>query len=264
MISEYLSLELLFAIVFFVSGTAVGSFLNVCIHRLPLNKSIVFPGSHCPSCKTPIKPHDNIPILSYLILGGKCRKCAATISIRYPIVEFMGGLFALAVFYKYGMTISGFVHYIYIASLIVITFIDLDHRIIPDVISLPGIVLFILAQFILPGGSVKYGLIGLLTGGGILYSVAFIYQLLTGREGMGGGDIKLLAMIGALTGWIGVVFTLFMASALGAVIGITLMLLKGENMKLAIPFGPFLASASILYLFFGMPIILWYVHIMRP
>jgi len=246
----------------FIFGACIGSFLNVCIYRIPAALSIVHPGSSCPRCKTMIPFYDNIPILSYLLLMGKCRSCGASIAIRYPFVELLGGLFALACTLSFGPTIHGLVVFVFIATLTVVTFIDLDHRIIPDSISLPGIPLFFLAALAVPTVTWRASAIGIVAGGGSLFAVAWVYQLITGREGMGGGDIKLLAMIGAMIGWQGILFTLFAASAIGTIVGLLAMIRSGKGMKLAIPFGPFLAMGAIIYVFFGEALILWYFNLL--
>ena len=247
----------------FIFGACIGSFLNVCIYRIPAALSIVHPGSSCPRCKTMIPFYDNLPILSYLLLSGKCRNCAAPIAMRYPFVELLGGLFALACVLSFGPTLHGLIAFAFIATLIVITFIDLDHRIIPDRISLPGIPLFFLAALAVPGVTWRASAIGILAGGGSLFAVAWVYQAMTGREGMGGGDIKLLAMIGAMVGWRGILFTLFAASAIGTIAGLVAMIRSGKGMRLAIPFGPFLAMGATIYLFFGEGLIAWYFNFLR-
>lgn len=244
----------------FIFGSCIGSFLNVCIYRLPISRSIVSPPSSCPGCDTPIRAIDNIPILSFLFLRGKCRRCHTPIPFRYPLVELLGGLFAVCVYLKFGLTLEALVYYIFIAALMVITFIDLDHKIIPDVISLPGIPLGFVGSFFIPSLTYKSSLLGILLGGGSLLAVAVIYNLLTKKEGMGGGDIKLLAMIGAFVGWKGVLLTIFMSSAIGTLCGLLVMVQSGKNMKLAIPFGPFLAIGSLIYVFFGEELIYWYLH----
>ena len=174
----------------------------------------------------------------------------------------MTGLFALCVFLKFGLHVQALIYFLFIAALMVITFIDIDHKIIPDIISLPGIPVGFAAAFIIPGLNYKNSLAGILIGGGSLYAVAWIYTLITKREGMGGGDIKLLAMIGAFIGWQGVLFTIFTASAVGTAVGLTQMIISHSNMKLAIPFGPFLSIGAIVYLFFGRAIIAWYLGIL--
>jgi leader peptidase (prepilin peptidase)/N-methyltransferase len=251
-----------FLIFFF--GLCIGSFLNVCIYRLPQSKSIVHPRSMCPNCGTLIRFYDNIPILSYLLLRGKCRHCKAPISPRYPVIEFMSGILAVGIFMKYGMTFEAMIYYAFVAVLLVITFIDVDHQIIPDVITLPGIPLFFAASFALSQVTVVESLLGVLIGGGSLFLVAWLYHLLTHKEGMGGGDIKLLAMMGAVIGWQGVLFTIFMGSAVGTVSGLLLMLKNRKTMKLAIPFGPFLAIGATTYIFWGPQLIDWYFNLLRP
>ncbi|MDY6822689.1 MAG: prepilin peptidase [Thermodesulfobacteriota bacterium] len=242
----------------FIFGACIGSFLNVCIYRLPLSKSIATPPSACPHCGYRIRFYDNIPVISYLLLGGRCRKCGTRISARYLIVEVLAGLAALAVFLKAGPSLTGLVLFVFIAALIVVIFIDIDHQIIPDVITLPGIVLcFLAAVFILDLG-VLPSLIGLAAGGGSLLLVALVYKALTGVDGMGGGDIKLLAMIGALSGWQGVFFTILSGSAAGTLVGGALMIFQKKDMKFAVPFGPFLSLGAIGYQFFGNEIIHWY------
>ena len=243
----------------FLFGTAVGSFLNVCIYRLPRKESVVFPSSHCPRCDTVIAWYDNIPVFSYLWLLGKCRNCGGKISLQYPIVELINGLLTLFLFRRFGISIAFLTLFVFCSALVTITFIDLEHQIIPDVISLPGIVIGFVASFFIPGHSWQNSLIGILAGGGSLLIVAYGYQFLTGKEGMGGGDIKLLAMMGAFLGWRSVPFIIFSASLVGSVIGIALMLAKGKDSKLAIPFGPFLAFGAILYIFYGNRIISWYL-----
>ena len=245
--------------VFFV-GSCVGSFLNVVIYRLPAGLSLVRPGSRCPHCETPVRFYDNIPILSWLILRGRCRSCKATIAVRYPMVELLTGLLAWFTWLKFGLSWAFLMNFIFIATLVAVTFIDLDHRIIPDVISLPGIPLFFLAGLLLPAPSLKDALIGVVVGGGSLLAVAWGYYLLRKQEGMGGGDIKLLAMMGGFIGWQGVLFTIFAASATGTLVGVGAMLKAGKGMRLAIPFGPFLALGAILYIFFGEAVIRWYLY----
>jgi leader peptidase (prepilin peptidase)/N-methyltransferase len=243
----------------FVFGMCIGSFLNVCIYRLPTSKSIVDPPrSICPGCNNPIRFYDNIPVLSYIWLKGRCRNCDASISFRYPMVELITGVVAVGLLFKFGLSLEGLVYFVFISSLLVITFIDLDHQIIPDIITLPGIPIGLVASFVLPQISFKSSVLGLLMGGGSLWLVAWAYSLIAKRDGMGGGDIKLLAMIGTLIGWQGVIFTIFASSVMGSVVGITIMLIKGKNMKFAIPFGPFLSIGAIAYVFLGSEFIAWY------
>ncbi|MDP2862588.1 MAG: prepilin peptidase [Desulfobacterales bacterium] len=250
-------------VLIFIFGICIGSFMNVCIYRIPLSKSIVTPRSMCPGCNSLISAYDNIPVISYILLKGKCRNCGIPISLRYPLVETISGLTALAVFMRFGLSAEGLIYFAFISALVVITFIDIDHRIIPDTISLPGIPIgFLLASLVLPSMNYKTSLAGILTGGGSLLAVAWIYNLITKKEGMGGGDIKLLAMIGAFTGWKGVLFTIFVASATGTLAGIAVMLKTKKGMKLAVPFGPFLSIGAILYIFFGAALISWYIKLL--
>jgi leader peptidase (prepilin peptidase)/N-methyltransferase len=217
----------------------------------------------CPNCGALIRFYDNIPILSYVALRAKCRHCETSISFRYPVIELMSGIFAVGVFLKYGITFEAAIYYAFVAALLVITFIDIDHQIIPDVITLPGIPIFFAASFALPEITAVESILGILIGGGSLFSVAWLYHLLTKKEGMGGGDIKLLAMMGAIIGWPGVLFTIFVASAVGTVSGMLLMLKNRKTMKLAIPFGPFLAIGATAYIFFGPQLIAWYFNLLR-
>ena len=266
----------------FLMGLCIGSFLNVCIYRLPGGQSISDPPrSQCPFCHHRIHFYDNIPVLSFLWLRGRCRHCREPISTRYPIVELLSASFAVCTALKFGVSVEALMYYVFICALIVITFIDIDHQIIPDIISLPGIAVFFLAAFperhpigffkMLPDALVSLAdrlplpamtynaVMGILVGGGSLYLVAWVYYLLTGKEGMGGGDIKLLAMIGAMIGWEGVFFTIFVGSAVGTIAGIGVM--AGSrliNTKLRIPFGPFLAIGAIAYIFFGARLIYGY------
>ena len=246
----------------FVFGLCIGSFLNVCIYRLPVSKSIVHPRSMCSNCGTLIAAYDNIPVLSYLWLKGRCRHCQIKISLRYPMVELLGGLFALGTYLKFGLTLEALIYYLFFAALLTVTFIDIDHRIIPNVITLPGIPICFAASFALPTINYKEALLGILIGGGSLLLVAWVYSLITKKEGMGGGDIKLLAMMGAIVGWQGVLFTIFLASLVGTLAGLAAMLQSRKGMKLAVPFGPFLSIGSITYIFFGTPLIAWYFNLL--
>lgn len=245
----------------FIFGAVVGSFLNVCIFRLPERRSIVFPPSHCPHCGYNIRPLDNIPILSYLLLGGKCRQCREKISPQYPLVELLNGLLTLFLFMRFGFSLPFLLLFIFSCALVVITFIDLEHQIIPDVISLSGIVIGFAASFFLPELGWKSSLIGIVAGGGSLLLVAYGYEFFTKREGMGGGDIKLLAMIGAFLGWKSVPFVILTGSLAGSIIGISVMAAQKKDSRLAIPFGPFLAFGALLYIFFGEQLIVWYLHL---
>jgi len=244
----------------FIFGAIVGSFLNVCIFRMPAKTSIIKPLSQCPHCHHPIRFYDNIPIISFILLCGKCRDCGGKISWRYPLVELITALLSLFLFLKFGLTLTFLTVFIFSAVLIVITFIDLDHQIIPDVLTLPGIPIFLLLAIFVVKVPWREALIGLLIGGGMLFAIAFIYQLITKREGMGGGDIKLLAMIGGFLGWKSLIFVLLFSSFSGAIVGITAMIIKKQDMKYAVPFGPFLSAAAVAYLFWGdafMRVLIW-------
>lgn len=250
--------------VVFLFGATVGSFLNVCIHRLPARESVVFPASHCPTCKRPIRPFDNIPLLSYVVLRGRCRHCAAPISLRYPFVEMLTGATAVASLDAFGLSPPFLVYFAFLAALIVITFIDLDHQIIPDAISLPGIGVGFFSSLIVGEPGWQSSLAGILLGGGVLWAVAEGYYRLTGREGMGGGDVKLLAMIGAFLGWRAVPVTLLLASLTGTVVGLALMAFSDRTSRTPIPFGPFLAAGAAAALFFGDEIIAFYLQLTHP
>jgi len=244
----------------FLYGLCVGSFSNVCIYRLPLSQSLKSPGSHCPQCGAPIRFYDNIPLVSYILLKGRCRRCKKHISFRYPLVELLGGLFALFAYLRYGLTFEALIYYIFVIILVIITFIDIDHQIIPDIISLPGIPVGLFASFALPAMTFFDSFIGILAGGGSLFIVLWGYHFITGNEGMGGGDVKLLAMIGAFLGWQGVLFTIFVASVTGTIIGIMLMIRTRKGLKMAVPFGPFLSAGAVCYVFWGSEIIHWYFY----
>lgn len=246
-------------------GAIVGSFLNVVILRLPEEgASIVFPASHCPRCKAPIRWYDNIPVLSFFLLRGRCRGCRTAISWQYPLVEALMAGLSLALFQKFNLSILFVIYFPFVAALLVIIFIDLAHQIIPDVISLSGIILGFLCSFVNPLVSWQDAALGILFGGGTFYLVAFGYYLLTKREGMGGGDIKLLAMIGAYLGWIGLPFVIFSSSLLGALIGIGAMVQQRKGGKTVIPYGPFLAIAAYLFLFFRGEILAFLLLLARP
>jgi leader peptidase (prepilin peptidase)/N-methyltransferase len=244
-----------------IVGALIGSFLNVCILRLPKGESIVWPGSHCPHCGKPIRGYDNIPILSYILLMGKCRECRGPISVQYPFVEGVTALGSLLLMTRFGLSLSYLVYFVFIASLIVVTVIDLYHQIIPDVISLPGIGVGLLASLIIPQMTFLNSLIGILLGGGSLFLVATVYQWLFKREGMGGGDVKLLAMIGAFLGWKSVILTILLSSLIGSITGVIIMVLKGKDFKYAIPFGPFLSLGAVISLFYGENVIQWYLYL---
>jgi leader peptidase (prepilin peptidase) / N-methyltransferase len=247
----------------FLFGLALGSFLNVCIYRIPLKKSIIYPPSSCPQCNARIRFYDNIPLLSYILLLGKCRSCRHPIAIRYPTVELITGLLSLALFIRYGLSPQYFLFLFFMAALIVISFIDLDHQIIPDVISLPGILLgltFALLQW--THISWIESIIGAAAGGGFLYLIAVLFERLTKREGMGFGDVKLLAMIGAWMGWRTLPFIILISSLVGTIIGGGALLVSRRGLRVKIPFGPFLALGALMYFFFGNELAAWYYRML--
>jgi leader peptidase (prepilin peptidase)/N-methyltransferase len=246
------------AVAAFLVGACIGSFLNVVIHRLPRGESIVSPRSRCPGCGRAIPALENIPIVSFLVLGGKCAGCGGAISWRYPAVELLMATGFAAIILLDGPGIPLLRDLLFFSLLVPIAFIDIDHRIIPDELSLGGLAAGLFLSF-LPGGEWKGSVAGALLGGGILYATAFLYEKVRGAEGMGGGDIKLLAMIGAFVGWRGTLATIFFGALLGAAGGILAMRKGGEGLKTAIPFGPYLCVAALLSRYLGG----WFWGMMR-
>lgn len=248
-------------LIVFLFGTAVGSFANVLIHRIPRKESVVFPGSRCPECGETIRFYDNIPVLSYLVLKGRCRACGSGISWRYPAVEIVNGLLYLGLAMRMGLTGRTAVLAVFATALLVITFIDLDHRIIPNVITFPGMAAGVLAS-LLPGHpGPKDSLVGLAVGYGFLYAVAWAYLQATKKEGMGLGDVKLLGMIGAFLGWQALPVTVLVSSLVGAIMGFAFAAASGEGVrKFPVPFGPFLALGAMAHVFFGREMIRWYLE----
>ncbi len=245
-------------------GLIVGSFLNVCIHRIPAEQSIVKPRSRCPACQAGIAWYDNIPVLSYIILRGRCRACGATIPLRYPAVEIATGLISWVIFHHFGIPWLYAVWFIYSAALLTLSMIDLDHRIIPDGISLSGIVIGLLLSAFTPLQPFLDSLIGVIVGGGFLLVVGLAYETVRKQEGIGGGDIKLMAMAGAFTGWKGALFTIFGGSLVASILGISLMIARRSGAQLAIPFGPFLSFASFCYILYGERLIQLYLGTLHP
>lgn len=245
-----------------VFGLLIGSFLNVVIVRLPRDQSLVKPPSHCPKCKSPVRWFQNLPVISYLALRGKCAKCQNPISVRYPIVELITALLFLAVYQRFGW--SGLLvvrDFPFVAILVAITFIDLEHRIIPDVLSLGGLVLGLLTAAFTPGLGLVQAIGGAALGFSIFYGMAWAYQWKTGLSGMGGGDIKLLAMLGAFVGPMGVVTTILISSIAGSVIGLIYAFWERRKssdglLRTAIPFGPFLVVGALYH--YLLAEVLWY------
>ncbi|MCP4681900.1 MAG: prepilin peptidase [Desulfobacterales bacterium] len=240
-------------------GLIIGSFLNVCIYRIPIKKSIIIPPSTCPECGERIKFYDNVPLISYALLLGRCRYCRHPLSWRYPTIEALTGLLSMALFIRYGLSFQYLLLLLFAGALVCITFIDLQHKIIPDVISLPGIVVGWGASFFIKDISWLDSLIGIIAGGGALFLVAFVYEHIAGREGMGGGDIKLLAMIGAWMGWRSLPLIVLMSSLSGAIVGLAFILIAGKGYRVKIPFGPFLSLGTLLYIFFAYELTNWYL-----
>jgi leader peptidase (prepilin peptidase)/N-methyltransferase len=254
----------------FILGAIIGSFLNVCIYRVPRNESIVRPASRCTSCGRPVRFYDNIPVLSYIFLLGKCRYCKAKFSLRYPLIELLNAVLYVLVLRRFGMDSPGVlaVYFVFVSVLLIIFFIDLDYQIIPNSITMPGIPLaIVLGSAILPDpfyGNELLGprgaLAGFAAGGGFFYLVAILGKAVFKKDAMGGGDIKMMAMVGGLLGWKGVLLTTFMGSLSGSVIGISLILLKGREWGSRIPFGPYLAIGALISLICGRDILRWYFH----
>lgn len=245
-------LLLVFAALF---GAIVGSFLNVVILRLPREDiSIAFPASHCPKCGHSLAWYENIPVLSYIVQLGKCRKCKTPISGQYPTVEVLMATLSMALIHRFGLSFATGGYFLLVAALLVIIFIDIRLQIIPDVISLPGIMVGLVFSFVNPYVHWLDSLIGIVAGGGILYAVATIYFLWRKQDGMGGGDIKLLAMLGAFLGWQSLPFIVFFSSVTGSIVGLVAMAVQKKGAQTRIPFGPFLSLAGIFYLFFSREI----------
>ncbi|MDD5120426.1 MAG: prepilin peptidase [Candidatus Omnitrophica bacterium] len=259
-------------IIVFIFGAIVGSFLNVCIHRMPKGESVVWPRSHCPKCKKRIPGYDNIPFLSFILLGGKCRFCKEKISWRYPLVELLTASLMVALFHRFGLGYSFFLYMVMVWGLIIATFVDIDHRIIPDEVSVGGLIIgFIMVSikgFTLNPLSFTFipmirSLLGIIVGGATIYLTGTLFDLIYFKllkrppingetESMGGGDVKLLAMIGAFLGWKLTLFTFFLAPYLGIVLGVINLATKKDH---TIPYGPFLSIGALVALFWGHRII---------
>ena len=240
-----------------VIGLCVGSFLNVVIYRLPLGQSLVSPGSRCTKCGYHLRWYDNVPVLSWALLGGRCRQCRTAISIQYPVVEIVTGLLFVLVVWLTPVGPLMVSRLILIAILVALFGIDLEHQILPNSITLPGIVIGLMFSAIAPPGW-KDALLGTLLGAGVLYGIAAAYYAVRREEGLGMGDVKMLAMIGAFLGWKAVLVTLVLSSFSGAVIGMALIAAQRSSMKLALPFGTFLAVGAVAAMLVGEPLIAWY------
>lgn len=276
-------MDLAVAVVF---GLIIGSFLNVVILRLPQGMSISIPRSHCPQCKRLIPWYDNVPILSYMILRGHCRRCGKNISLRYPLIEALTGVVSLLLYLKYGLGVEWAIFLAFSAALIVLAFIDLDHRILPDPITLNGIWIGVLASVYLaepsplvsrlfrfagieltnPRASAFIGsVLGAIVGGGLLWAVAEAYLRLRGIEGMGFGDVKMMALVGAFLGAPLALLTIMIGSLLGSIVGLIFIRISGKTREYELPFGTFLAAAGIVTVLYGEDLIRWYIdRIVRP
>lgn len=248
----------------FLFGLLFGSFGNVIIARLPAGESVVRPRSRCPQCKKLICWYDNIPLLSYLILRAKCRNCKTSISIRYPVIELLNGILFTLIYFKVGLNWTMLELVIFAWAGLVASTIDIDHRILPDVITLPGIVVGLIGAVLNPDRHFLDALVGVLGGGGFLWLVAYVYSAVRNEEGMGGGDIKLIGWIGAVLGWRAVIFSILVSSITGSLFGISIAGFKKTGLKTAIPFGPFLYFAAILYIFIGAEVMKSYLAIFFP
>ncbi|MGH9340117.1 MAG: prepilin peptidase [Acidobacteriota bacterium] len=249
-----------------VAGLVLGSFLNVCIYRIPRGQSIVSPGSRCPQCERPVHPWHNVPVLSYLWLRGKCAQCGKPISAVYPTVEILSATIYYMLFLKYGFGAPFFINVLLFSLLVVLVFIDLFERILPDVITLPGLLLgFLLApvqssEFFAYAGPARYleSFLGMLAGGGTLWLVAFLYLRLRKIEGMGFGDVKMMAMVGAFLGWRFAWVTIFLGSLLGAVIGSLYIFALQKGQRYELPFGTFLGGGAVIATLWGPALVQWY------
>jgi len=264
-------------------GLIIGSFLNVCIYRIPLGKSVVWPGSSCPQCGTPIKPGDNIPVISWLVLRGKCRSCKTPISIQYPFVELLSGLAFFASAHVWGFNSPTFINSLFLAVVIVLVFTDYHHQILPNVLTIPGTIAGILLSpfqafpFYLGVLEVKAAeltglqnmplawpwvgsIVGALFGGGLLYFVAFIYKRLRHRDGLGMGDVKMMMMVGAFLGYRLALLTIFAGAMLGTIVAITMQFMGKANMQTKLAFGVFLGIAAAAAIFWGLPFLDWYLR----
>jgi len=240
-----------------VFGLVIGSFLNVCIYRLPLGQSLVTPPSRCTKCGYALRWYDNIPVLSWVSLGGKCRQCRAPISAQYPIVELATALLFVVVAWATPVGPLLASRLLFVCILVTLFGIDLEHQILPNSITLPGIVIGLLFSVINPPG-LRDAVIGALLGGGVLYGIAAAYYLVRREEGLGMGDVKMLAMVGAFLGWKQVLVTLILSSFSGALVGVALIAMQRGGMRVAMPFGTFLALGAFAAMLAGDPLLAWY------
>jgi leader peptidase (prepilin peptidase) / N-methyltransferase len=276
---RFVAFGMLIAAFVFLFGLIIGSFLNVCIVRIPGGKSIVLPASACVKCGAPIRPYDNIPVFSYLLLRGKCRKCGNPISAMYPVVELLTGLLFLGCYEAFGLSVEALKWAVFSAIMVVLVFTDLRERILPDVVNFTGFGLGLLLSFFTtpvdgtamalakrifefpppaPVLSFVDALLGAAAGSGLLWLVSEVYFRLRGREGMGMGDVKMMLMAGAFLGLKRTLLTIFTGSVLGSVLGIIVIVARRKDSDYELPFGTFLGMAALLVVFFGTPIVYWY------
>ncbi|GMU92998.1 MAG: prepilin peptidase [Candidatus Hydrogenedentota bacterium] len=273
-------LDTLLTVVSFLLGAIVGSFLNVCVYRLPKGESIVHPRSRCPQCQTAIAWHDNIPMVSWLLLGARCRHCKAPISWQYPLVEAITAVLFACVYIRFGMTIAWPVYMLLAAALVLVTFVDLTDWTIPNEVTFPGIPLGLVFAMVAmfypdsglivlgPGAPIFNALIGMAAGGGLLYLLDRGTVMVLGKRGMGFGDVKLLAMLGAFFGWPGVIMIIVAASFIGSAVGLSLIAYQrargAQESAHYLPFGPYLSVGGLVVMFFGQAIYTFYVESMNP
>lgn len=255
-------LLLLIALYVAIFGLIVGSYLNVVVYRLPLGLSTVYPRSQCPGCGSLIRARDNVPVLSFLLLRGRCRTCGTPISWRYPLVEAITGALFVACLLRFGLTPQAATAVVFSCLMLVLALIDYDHMILPDRITLPGVAVGIASQLVAPLAGLWPAVIGALVGAGILLAVWGLWLLVRREEGMGLGDVKMLALVGAFLGWQGVLVTLFFGALSGSIVGIALMRRGSVDMRSKLPFGVFLALGGLVALFFGDPLVAWYAGLL--
>jgi leader peptidase (prepilin peptidase)/N-methyltransferase len=243
-------------------GACIGSFLNVCAWRLPLGESVVRPRSRCTSCGRTLSWFDNLPVLSWLALRGRCRTCGSAVSWMYPTVEIVTAAVFMLTYFTYGFTLFGAVRVLFACALVVLFVTDLEHRILPNVITVPGIAIGFFCSLFFPPGWLA-SLIGILVGGGVLFGIAETYYRVRGQEGLGMGDVKLLAMVGAFLGWKLTLLTLVFASFAGSAVGVACIASGRGNMKYALPFGCFLTVGAFFAGMWGTPIVDWYFSFYR-
>ncbi len=263
---ENLPADLPIYLILFFLGLLWGSFANVVICRLPEGLSVVRPRSHCPKCKKQIAGYDNVPLLSWFFLRGKCRFCKTSIPIRYPFVEFLMGVLFSTAFHFVGWNWFLLEVLVFLFMLVICSFIDIDHFILPDKLTLPGIGIGLLGAMLNPfeGRTLVDSILGVLLGGGFLWALAEGYAALRKKEGMGGGDIKLLAWMGAVLGWKAIPFIIVASSLVGSVGGLLTGFRNKEGMNAVIPFGPYLVLGALIYLFGGQSLAIWYLSLFIP